>query len=70
MERLCREVLYHIDLTPKDARPVPPFGLCTVAKPGDHIARKLADEPYWHHGRLWPTLGSFMVIDNYPSGSD
>ncbi|DBB01798.1 hypothetical protein WJX77_000636 [Trebouxia sp. C0004] len=71
MERLTRQLLQNIDLTPNDSVQVPPSGLCSIAKPGDHIARKVADEPYWHHGimgKQGKTPGSFVVIGNFPHG--
>lgn len=72
MEHVCRELLQRIDLSPRNALEVPANGLCSIAKPGDHVARKLADEPYWHHG-IWDTPGApghFFVIDNFPHEDD
>ncbi|DBB02812.1 hypothetical protein WJX77_006302 [Trebouxia sp. C0004] len=73
MEHICRELIQRIDLSPENAVEVPPSGLCSIAKPGDHIARKLADELYWHHGmmgELGDTPGLFFVIDNFPHDDD
>ncbi len=73
MQHVRRELLRCIDLSPNNAVEVPPSGLCSIAKPGDHIARKLGDELYWHHGIMGgpgDAPGSFFVIDNFPHGDD
>jgi len=63
------DFLQHLDLSPANADQIPPSGLASVAKPGDHIARKSRSEPFWHHGIMkgaGESLGTFLVIDSFP----
>lgn len=49
-----------------------PEGLSGIAQPGDHVARKLLSEGFWHHGIFAgqnpdsTLLGDFLVIDSSP----